>query len=117
MSLNRAGLRAGATAFNSEQFHKAHEIWEAIWNDCVGDEKHFVGGLVQVAAGYLKLGIGQKNGARKLLKSGCGVLNRLAKLDSGLNLSSLIDLSEALFTNIEAGEKLGEIEYPKILEG
>ena len=60
MSLNRAGLRAGAMAFNSEQFHKAHEIWEAIWNDSVGDEKHVVGGLARVAAGYLKLAIGKK---------------------------------------------------------
>ena len=68
-------MQAGATAFNSRYFHKAHEIWEEIWNDSVGDEKRFVGGLGQLAAGYLKLVIGQQSGARKLLKSGWRVLS------------------------------------------
>ena len=116
MLLNRVGLKAGATAFNSRYFHKAHEIWEDIWNDSVGDEKHFVGGLVQLAAGYLKFSIGQQNGARKLLKSGCGVLSSSGDVDSGLNLSSLIDFSEALFRSMERGGKPDEIEYPKILK-
>ena len=112
--MNRVGLRAGATAFNSRYFHKAHEIWEEIWNDSVGDEKRFVGGLVQLAAGYLMRAIGQQNGARKLLKSACGVLSSSGNVDSGLNLSSLIDFSEALFRSMEGGGKRGEIEYPKI---
>ena len=112
--MDRVGLRAGARAFNSQYFHKAHEIWEEIWNDSVGEEKQFVGGLVRIAAGYLKLAIGQQNGASKLLKSGCGILSNVDNLESGLDLSSLIDFSEALLRNFKAGRKLGDIEYPKI---
>jgi hypothetical protein len=61
---------AGVGEFNSANFFEAHEIWEDLWNDLVGDSKRACQGLIQIAAGYHKLAIGNPAGARKLLERG-----------------------------------------------
>ena len=49
--MSRRLLLRGVAAFNAGRFLTAHEIWEAVWNETVGEEKRFVQGLVQLAAG------------------------------------------------------------------
>jgi predicted metal-dependent hydrolase len=56
--------------FNRGHFFEAHELWEDLWKETVGEEKRFYQGLVQIAAGYQKLSIAQYSGARKLLERG-----------------------------------------------
>lgn len=48
-------LLHGLISFNAGHYFEAHEIWETVWNESVGEEKRFVQGLFQLAAGYLKL--------------------------------------------------------------
>lgn len=63
-------FRAGAREFNARHFFEAHEVWEDLWNDLVGEPKLLCQGLIQIAAGYHKLEIGNAAGARKLLERG-----------------------------------------------
>jgi hypothetical protein len=65
---------AGIGEFNSANFFEAHEIWEDLWNDLVGPPKQACQGLIQIAAGYHKLSIGNARGARKLLERGVRAL-------------------------------------------
>ena len=54
--------------FNAGNYFEAHELWESLWAEAVGEEKLLYQGLVQVAAGYAKLAIGEVSGARKLFE-------------------------------------------------
>ena len=64
------GWAAAVAEFNAGNYFEAHEIWEGLWNEAVGEEKLFYQGLVQVAAGYAKLAVGEVSGARKLFERG-----------------------------------------------
>lgn len=67
-------FRAGARDFNARHFFEAHEVWEDLWSDLVAEPKLLCQGLIQIAAGYHKLEIGNAAGARKLLERGLAML-------------------------------------------
>ena len=66
---------SGLEEFNAGNFFEAHEIWEDLWNDLVGESKQLCQGLIQIAAGYHKAAIGVPAGARKLLDRGLRALS------------------------------------------
>jgi predicted metal-dependent hydrolase len=82
-------LRTGVTLFNAGDFFEAHEIWEQLWNDMVGDERAVVQGLIQIAAGYLKYEAGVPAGAVKLLTRGLARLQMSLPRSMGLDLTAL----------------------------
>ena len=64
----REALARGVALFNAQRFWEAHEAWEEAWMNLEGDEKLFVQGLIQVAAGYYKATVqDQPRGCVKLL--------------------------------------------------
>jgi predicted metal-dependent hydrolase len=53
-TLSETGLgriEQGRSAFNREQYFEAHELWEEAWKELAGDDRTFVQGLIQIAAG------------------------------------------------------------------
>jgi predicted metal-dependent hydrolase len=50
----RDSLERGAALFNTGKFWEAHEAWEEAWLELENEEKLFLQGLIQVAAGYHK---------------------------------------------------------------
>ncbi len=107
-------LLRGVAAFNAGRFFDAHEIWEVLWNETVGEEKRFVQGLVQLAAGYLKLSSAQYPGALKLLTRGCQVLLAYPPIYAGLRLSLLSDASLTVIRQLETGRADADIQPPHI---
>jgi len=71
---------AGVREFNARHFYEAHEIWEDLWNELVGDEKRLCQGLIQIAVGYHKLSLGGISGACKLLDRGLRLLQRSGQM-------------------------------------
>jgi uncharacterized protein len=86
---------AAVAAFDAGEYYEAHELWESLWNDAEGGERLFYQALVQIAAGYVKLEVGEVNGARKLFERG---LARLAQsgMPRGVGESLLPAVEEAL---------------------
>ena len=97
-------LVRGVTAFNAGHFFEAHEIWETVWNESVGEEKRFVQGLVQLAVGYLKLSSAQYRGAQKLFERGCQTLNTFPSTYAGLQVDVLCAVSTTLIRQLAKGE-------------
>ena len=110
-------LLHGVAAFNTGHFLEAHEIWEAAWNDAVGEEKRFVQGLVQLATGYLKLASAQNSGARKLLTRGCQTLRAFPSTYAGLQIGVLCDASDVVTQQLVKGQLSVDIRPPQILPG
>ena len=107
-------LLRGVTAFNAGRFLEAHEIWEVLWNETVGEEKRFVQGLVQLAAGYLKLSSAQYSGALKLLTRACQTLRTYPPIYAGLQISLLSDASLTVIRKLETGRTDTDIQPPQI---
>lgn len=107
-------LLHGVAAFNAGRFFEAHEIWEALWNETVGEEKRFVQGLVQLAAGYLKLSSAQYPGALKLLTRACQTLQTYPPVYAGLQISLLSDASLTAIRQLETGRTGTDIQPPHI---
>ena len=73
-----SSLARGIALFNAQQFWEAHEAWEEAWLELEGDEKLFVQGLIQVAAGYYKATVqDQPRGCVKLLTAALEKLSPL----------------------------------------
>ena len=78
----------GVAEFNQRHFYEAHEIWESIWVDEVGDRRLCLQALVQIAAGYHKAEIGVPGGAKKLWTSALRILDERSDC-FGIDVSQL----------------------------
>ncbi len=50
-----AALSRGADLFDRGEFFEAHEVWEGAWRTHPGEPAYFLHGLIQIAAGFVKL--------------------------------------------------------------
>ena len=74
MSASHANhLRAGMQCFADGDYYHAHDHWEEVWLDEVGDEKTLMKALVQLAVALYHRERGNLAGTRKLLRR-CGEL-------------------------------------------
>ena len=60
-------LERGIALFNEEKYYEAHDVWEDHWLNISGDERLFFQGLIQTAAAFYKLQLGNPRGMAKLL--------------------------------------------------
>jgi uncharacterized protein len=111
-------LEHGIEEFNAEKFFIAHEIWEDLWNDCVGPEKILVQALVQIAAGYAKVESGIRGGALKLLTRGLAQLRPFGPTAMGLLLHPFADEVAADIERVrgavEASVSVGVMRPPRL---
>ena len=87
----------GIAEFNAGHFYEAHETWESIWVEEVGERRPCLQALVQVAAGCHKAEIGVPGGARKLWTSALRILDGECDDAWGIDVVKLrADLRRAL---------------------
>jgi predicted metal-dependent hydrolase len=88
-------LGRGVALFNRQEFYEAHEVWEQVWVDEVGDERLLLQGLIQVAAGFYKLQVGAPQGTMRLLEQGLKKLRVFLGASLGVDLESFLPSVEA----------------------
>ncbi len=76
----------GVDLYNAGYFWEAHEAWEGLWYACKRDEiqSQFIRGLIQCAAGCLKVRLGAPRGVQKLFEQGTERLNEVAAASGAL---------------------------------
>lgn len=84
-------LRAGALRFNQREFFEAHEEWEERWLVEEGEPKRFLHGLIQIAAGFVKIGIKEWPSADGLFTAATEKLEDLPGDSYGVALNTLLD--------------------------
>jgi hypothetical protein len=62
-----AELRAGAVLFDRGAWWEAHEVWEHAWHRLHGIPRHYLKGMIQLAAVNWHLSRGNRSAARRLL--------------------------------------------------
>lgn len=91
----------GVDLYNAGYLWEAHEAWEGLWhvskNDAVQAE--FIQGLIQCAAGCLKIRMGQPRGMHKLIEQGTGrlvfVVREAGPEYMGLDVGGFVAATEA----------------------
>jgi predicted metal-dependent hydrolase len=89
----RARLERGIELFNRQEFFEAHEVWEDAWREERDDSARiFLQGLIQVAAGFVKMQRGQPRGMGSLLLGGARKLSAFSPDGYGLNIAELLEV-------------------------
>jgi predicted metal-dependent hydrolase len=110
----KQALEQGRALYNAGRYFDAHEAWEGAWLHEDGEVRVLLQGLIQVAAGYLKVNEhGRPAGAARLLGSG---LSRLATLPECFLGLSLADFREAVARTVAEVERALTEGQPR-LEG
>ena len=90
----------GLRLFNEEEFFEAHDVWEELWSESMGDEKKFLQGLIQVSVSLFHFGNDNFGGARKLYDSARGRLEPYRPGFMGVDLESFLTDYQACFQEL-----------------
>ena len=100
----KESLQEAIDLFNNQEWYEAHDAFEDIWNDLVGDERQIIQGILQVSVSQFHQNKGNLNGAMILLGEGLGRIRNKVSEDLEIDLillcSSLESLLNKLHTNI-----------------
>jgi uncharacterized protein len=108
-------LSEGIGRFNDGNFFEAHEAWEKEWRNA-GDsrEKHFLQGMIMIAAAlhhYLKK---EPAGTAKLLDKGLELLAANSDADIAIEREDFLRSATTLREQFRAGRSLSPADFPKI---
>lgn len=109
----RVCLERGIEHFNRREFFEAHEVWEDAWRAHEGDDALFLQGLIQVAAGFVKLQRGQPRGAAALLDRAATKLEPFSPGLHGVDLAGLIASAGHWKTVADRMIETGEREFDR----
>ena len=107
-------LQEAIDLFNNQKWYEAHDAFEDIWNDLVGDERQIVQGILQVSVSQFHLNKGNLNGAMILLGEGLGRIRNRVSDDLEIDLLLLCSSLESLLTKLHTKTPLNQSDVPLI---
>ena len=108
----KQSLKEAIDLFNNQKWYEAHDAFEDIWNDLVGDERQIVQGILQVSVSQFHLNKGNLNGAMILLGEGLGrIKNRVAD-DLEIDLILFCRSLESLLSKLHTKTPLSQSDVP-----
>ena len=105
-------LQEAIDLFNNQKWYEAHDAFEDIWNDLVGDERQIVQGILQVSVSQFHLNKGNLNGAMILLGEGLGRIRNKVSEDLEIDLILLCTSLESLLTKLHTNIPLNKSDVP-----
>ena len=98
--------------FNKHEWYEAHDAFEDIWNNLVGDERQVIQGILQVSVSQFHLSKGNINGATILLGEGLGRIKTRTNINLGIDLELFCNSLEELLKKLQYKEILNENDKP-----
>ena len=108
----KESLQEAIDLFNNQKWYEAHDAFEDIWNDLVGDERQIVQGILQVSVSQFHLNKGNLNGAMILLGEGLGRIRDKVSEDLEIDLISFCISLESLLDKLHAEIPLNQSDVP-----
>ena len=105
-------LQDAIDLFNHQKWYEAHDAFEDLWNDLVGDERQIIQGILQVSVSQFHLNKGNINGAMILLGEGLGRIRTRVSDDLGIDLFSLCRNLESLLDKLHTNIPLDDKDIP-----
>ena len=108
----KESLQEAIDLFNNQKWYEAHDAFEDIWNDLVGDERQIVQGILQVSVSQFHLNKGNLNGAMILLGEGLGRIKNRVSEDLEIDLILLCTSLESLLNKLHTKIPLNQSDVP-----
>ena len=108
----KESLKEAVDLFNNQKWYEAHDAFEDIWNDLVGDERQIVQGILQVSVSQFHLNKGNLNGAMILLGEGLGRIKNRVSEDLEIDLILLCTSLESLLNKLHTQTPLNQSDVP-----
>ena len=105
-------LQEAIDLFNNQKWYEAHDAFEDIWNDLVGDERQIVQGILQVSVSQFHLNKGNLNGAMILLGEGLGRIRNKVSEDLEIDLILFCNSLESLLNKLHTNIPLNQSDVP-----
>ena len=105
-------LQEAIDLFNNQKWYEAHDAFEDIWNDLVGDERQIVQGILQVSVSQFHLNKGNLNGAMILLGEGLGRIKNKVSEDLEIDLILFCNNLESLLSKLHTKTPLNQSDVP-----
>ena len=110
----KGSLHEAIDLFNNQKWYEAHDAFEDIWNDLVGDERQIVQGILQVSVSQFHLNKGNLNGAMILLGEGLGRIRNKVSEDLEIDLILLCSGLESLLNKLHTKTPLNQSDVPTL---
>ena len=107
-------LQEAIDLFNNQKWYEAHDAFEDIWNDLVGNERQIVQGILQVSVSQFHLNKGNVNGAMILLGEGLGRIKNRVSEDLEIDLILFCVSLENLLNKLHSNIPLNQSDIPFI---
>lgn len=98
-----AALARGAELFDRGDWWHAHEAWEDGWRALTGPHRHYLKGLIQLAAANHHLARGNRRAAQRLFDGAAGHLAGSQPLRWPFDTGLLLAACAAAAVRLEAG--------------
>ena len=108
----KESLEVAVDLFNNQKWYEAHDAFEDIWNDLVGDERQIVQGILQVSVSQYHLNKGNLNGAMILIGEGLGRIRNKVSEDLEIDLILLCNNLETLLNKLHSKMPLNQSDVP-----
>jgi len=108
----KESLQEAIDLFNNQKWYEAHDAFEDIWNDLVGDERQIVQGILQVSVSQFHLNKGNLNGAMILLGEGLGRIRNRVSEDLEIDLILFCSSVETLLKKLHTKTPLDQSDVP-----
>jgi len=108
----KESLKEAIDLFNNQKWYEAHDAFEDIWNDLVGDERQIVQGILQVSVSQFHLNKGNLNGAMILLGEGLGRIRNRMSEDLEIDLILFCSSLESLLKKLHTKTPLNQNDVP-----
>lgn len=103
--------------FNQQDWYAAHDAFEELWHESLGEERSLLQGIIQIAVAEHHLRGGNQRGALLLMAEGLNHLQSSLQHDLGLDLTSLEAIVRKRLAGLQTGHTLADIPAPHLLRG
>lgn len=107
-------LAEGLRCYRAEEFFLAHEHWEEAWLKLPEPEKTFLQALIQIAAAFHHLQLGNRRGAESLLRRAARRIDPVAMTFGGIMLEPLREQIAAWLLALEVPDAPLLLPFPPI---
>ncbi|MEB3319258.1 MAG: DUF309 domain-containing protein [Cyanobacteriota bacterium] len=98
--------------FNSQEWYAAHDAFEELWHEAVGEERGLFQGIIQIAVAEHHLGNGNVRGSLLLMAEGLSHLQSIPAQDLGFNLQLLRAIAGQRLAGLQTGLEMDDLPLP-----
>jgi predicted metal-dependent hydrolase len=98
--------------FNAREWYAAHDAFEELWHESVGEERAVFQGIIQIAVAEHHLRNGNRRGSLLLMAEGLNHLQAAPPQGLGFDLPSLQAIVSQRLAGLQTGQTLDDIPLP-----